>query len=506
MIQRSQSRDITDRNLRSGNYAYNQSGFDNKEPFNQANKNSLNMKDFRPFLGNNKSPDKIKFNDENKKPSKSERISGLIRTADEKSFNGKKPDDCRIMSYTSKSKSKSEFTESTLPTNKSGLDIIKEKVETQLDKKVLLIPDKNFNEQRDQSLTNLPMLNRRAKSSPKDGLRKANNEEKSVIRGVIPYVNDVDTWLKRNKLPPNTKVFIISNAYQCIRDALVNRGWIENPGFESNCFHFKYTLKSRDLGLDQLLDNQIVNHFSKASNITTKVGLAKTLKNCIWNCSSDPDFFFPRCYDANEESDYADFNNYYKLLRTECYLKKFVMYLRDNSDTLDRESEEYMEKIPRLEVAINVNRRRLQELGDYLFTINKTDGDNSNLTEKEWEMFSKDEMNEADLLKIIQQENIERFKKKHWAGNLKKKKKKKKPKKTIDKSDDGINNHNNALKPTDFTQAVSTNYTDNLNTQGNEKKCIGSDMSEEDGEDEEKNDKKKLSTENRPEIEVQAIE
>lgn len=54
---------------------------------------------------------------------------------------------------------------------------------------------------------------------------------------------------------------------------------------------------------------------------------------------------------------------------------------------LDRESEEYLEKIPKLEVAININKRRLMSFGDFL----EANTPSNLITEKEWAMFSTDE-------------------------------------------------------------------------------------------------------------------
>lgn len=127
------------------------------------------------------------------------------------------------------------------------------------------------NTKNEGSLAKLPYINKNTNSNNKVAIVNKDEEVKE-IRGHIPFVNDVDTWIKRNKLPPNTKVFVISQGYVSIKECLLERGWVENPHFESNCFHFKYTLKSRDLNLHELNDTQIVNHFSKASNITTKVG------------------------------------------------------------------------------------------------------------------------------------------------------------------------------------------------------------------------------------------
>ena len=449
-----------------------------------------------------KSPTPSRYHDENKNPYKynSERSSKESRSGNDTIVNESQGQP-KLVSINSKSRC--DFMDSTLPSDKSEYGIIKEKIDNQLSRKQSQAEDKKLAEKRENSLIALPAINRRAKSSPKTEIRKA-YEEKPVVRGQIPHVTTVDNWIKRNKLPTNTKVFIISQGYKCIRDALQKRNWVENPHFESNCFHFKYTLKSRDLGQAELSENQIVNHFSKASNITTKVGLLKTLNHCVWNCSKEPDIFFPRCYDTNDDNDYQDFSNYYMQLRTECYLKKFVMYLRDNAETIDRTSDEYIEKLPKLEVALNVNKRRCFEFGDHIFSNFKFEGESSNLSEQEQEIFSQDDMNEADLLKMIHAENVERFKRRHCGGM--KKKKKKKAKKNIENKDELINNHNSNLKLTDFTKSNFANNIESLPTQINDKRCVGSDVSDDEGEDDEQNNRKKLSTENRPEIEVQAIE
>jgi hypothetical protein len=91
------------------------------------------------------------------------------------------------------------------------------------------------------------------------------------------FISNVDQWLKKNRLPAKTKVFIISNGYQCIKKALKNRGWVQNPNYFSTCFHLKFTLKGSHIRYDGLGHNQVVNHFEKVSVLTTKVGLTKTM-------------------------------------------------------------------------------------------------------------------------------------------------------------------------------------------------------------------------------------
>lgn len=147
------------------------------------------------------------------------------------------------------------------------------------------------------------------------------------IRSEIPNVTTVATWVKRNFLPITTKVFIIADGYESIKNALLKRNWVQNCHFDSYCFNLKFVIRSKDINAEELCDFQIINHFKKASHITTKVGLLKVLKNSIWECSMDPDEFFPKCYDASQEIGFNDFCNYYKLLKTENYLKKFLEYV-----------------------------------------------------------------------------------------------------------------------------------------------------------------------------------
>ena len=104
----------------------------------------------------------------------------------------------------------------------------------------------------------------------------AKNKKSNKLKS-YSFISSVGEWLKKNRLPAKTKVFIISNGYKCIKKALKNRGWVQNPNYFSPCFHLKFTLKGSHIGYDGLQNNQIVNHFEKVSVLTTKVGLTKTM-------------------------------------------------------------------------------------------------------------------------------------------------------------------------------------------------------------------------------------
>ena len=78
--------------------------------------------------------------------------------------------------------------------------------------------------------------------------------------------------------------------------------------------------------------------------------------------NSHEDFYFPKSFDCNEKGDYADFLQYYKVLRAECILKKIL----DLARVGNRGNEEYLKLMKIKETAIVVTRRRLMDLGELI--------------------------------------------------------------------------------------------------------------------------------------------
>lgn len=82
----------------------------------------------------------------------------------------------------------------------------------------------------------------------------------------------------------------------------------------------KWTLRAKDIDHSRLCEFQIVNHFEKNTSITTKVGLAKNLRNLIWFNNVDIETFYPNCYDLNDVNDYEDFIETFKALKVYFYI------------------------------------------------------------------------------------------------------------------------------------------------------------------------------------------
>jgi tubulin monoglycylase TTLL3/8 len=248
---------------------------------------------------------------------------------------------------------------------------------------------------------------------------------KKNIESLVPvkprsynYICNVTDWIKKNRLDEDAKVFIVNCGYPQIKNALLNRGWIENPDYSSNCFHFKFTLKSRDIDYATLAENQIVNHFGKATTITTKSGLCKSLKSSIWACDTSEDDYFPKCYESFENTEFEAFVHQYKLIRAEGVLKK-VIHLADSGQ---RDGVEYKELVGGevLKAALSVAEKRLMDIDDII----DLPEDWQEITEREWAIIGQGEKTQEDLQELIRKQNAKRYEK------LLKKKKKKKKKKT----------------------------------------------------------------------------
>ena len=128
-------------------------------------------------------------------------------------------------------------------------------------------------------------------------------------------ITDMKEWKKKHRVADDTKVFICVGGYGDVKRALKQRGWVENKQIDSPCFDLKWTLRTKDIDTNHLQSHQIVNHFAKATSITTKVGLTHSLKNLIWFNAVDIDTFYPRCYDMGLPEEVDDFTQEFKSVK-----------------------------------------------------------------------------------------------------------------------------------------------------------------------------------------------
>jgi len=194
-------------------------------------------------------------------------------------------------------------------------------------------------------------------------------------------ITDIATWVRQRSLPSNSKIFIISKNYRCIRDAFLERGWVENEDQDSNCFHFKFMLKCAKIKHSKLESWQFVNHFKGGTSLTTKVGLTKTLKSLSYYESTSSEPFYPRCFDCNHEEDFKEFILYFKQICAEVILKRLL----DLAARGKRDCHRYQNLLLCLDTAISVSKRRCLTLDKHL----ELEGETDKISDAEWQIISK---------------------------------------------------------------------------------------------------------------------
>ncbi|CAN0326827.1 unnamed protein product, partial [Ectocarpus sp. 8 AP-2014] len=80
--------------------------------------------------------------------------------------------------------------------------------------------------------------------------------------GVITAsARDFNDWKRKHKVAPETKVFVMTGWYPCVKKALIERGWTQNHDRDSPFFDLKWTLHSQDIRTTDIEPWQLCNHF-----------------------------------------------------------------------------------------------------------------------------------------------------------------------------------------------------------------------------------------------------
>mmetsp|Transcript_126850 Transcript_126850/g.224794 ORF Transcript_126850/g.224794 Transcript_126850/m.224794 type:complete len:848 (+) Transcript_126850:24-2567(+) len=132
-------------------------------------------------------------------------------------------------------------------------------------------------------------------------------------------------WKRRRGVAADAHVFSITGAFPHIRNALLERGWVENEDKSSRIWELRYALWQRDIGeLSELDDSQVVNYFARNSELTSKAGLCNNLYSSCMPDRVNVDSFYPRCYDLSNQNQVEWFVEDFKLTTCFCMLRRFV--------------------------------------------------------------------------------------------------------------------------------------------------------------------------------------
>lgn len=143
---------------------------------------------------------------------------------------------------------------------------------------------------------------------------------------------DIAEWRRRNGCEPDRQVFICNGGYPDFKDALLKRGWFQNMDKDSRHFDLKWGMAG-DIDHNRLKPNQIVNHFDRCRDLTTKIGLSLNLRNSIWHSGVDQEEYYPRAYDLSDPGERADFVLSFKFTKAESVLRQFIDHMgKDNAE------------------------------------------------------------------------------------------------------------------------------------------------------------------------------
>ncbi|CAM9516986.1 unnamed protein product, partial [Laminaria digitata] len=124
-------------------------------------------------------------------------------------------------------------------------------------------------------------------------------QQRKGAGAITTSARDFNDWKRKHGVSPDTKVFVMTGWYPCVKKALVERGWMQNPDRDSPFFDLKWTLHSQDIRTTDIQPWQLCNHFFKNVAITTKAGLLGNLRNLKWFADCDCDEVLPRGYDLS---------------------------------------------------------------------------------------------------------------------------------------------------------------------------------------------------------------
>ena len=207
---------------------------------------------------------------------------------------------------------------------------------------------------------------------------------------------------KKEKKSDEQKTFLVLGGYPDVVNAILKRGYKQIKNQEDKTVDFLYVLKNVDIPFQALKNNQLVNHYWKANQLTRKSNLLKNLRNLYFK-NICIDNFYPRAYELSDKNDLEDFIEDFKTNRAIVILKQTLECKGENVN-----KEEVITALNiikrKLDFICNLNNDNIVKKFENLKNKpnlgnkennNKNENDNtiSNIiTDKEWEIISNESM------------------------------------------------------------------------------------------------------------------
>ena len=237
-------------------------------------------------------------------------------------------------------------------------------------------------------------------------------KDKKVYTQEIPLTKNNDEQKEEKKLEKKEekkekkldeqKTFLVLGGYPDVVNAILKRGYKQIKNQEDKTVDFLYVLKNVDIPFQDLKNNQLVNHYWKANQLTRKSNLLKNLRNLYFK-NICIDNFYPRAYELSDKNDLEDFIEDFKTNRAIVILKQTLECKGENVN-----KEEVITALNiikrKLDFICNLNNDNIIKKFENLKNKpnsgnkennNKNENDNtiSNIiTDKEWEIISNESM------------------------------------------------------------------------------------------------------------------
>ncbi|KAJ8612341.1 hypothetical protein CTAYLR_008364 [Chrysophaeum taylorii] len=189
------------------------------------------------------------------------------------------------------------------------------------------------------------------------------NSTRAASNAQAPAARDFADWKRKRGIEPDKRVFVMTGWYPCVRDALIERGWVQNPDRDSPFFDLKWTLTSQHLRQSTLESWQYANHFQKTRSIVTKVGLSQSLASLQWFARETCDAIYPRCYDLSRSTEARAFVEDFRGLEAMRVLQAIVRLTRGARDR-DEPSPPVNDQVYAAAMSVCRRHRRLRTAED----------------------------------------------------------------------------------------------------------------------------------------------